>query len=115
MTRWIMLLSTGLLLSSCCGIGGGCAVGPSAALPAGDGLGPDLANQPPKREPRITGPSAMEAAQRAAEQEAALAKLPKNSPEWWALHDKIQAETDARLSRQLVICTGCLPPPSAAK
>jgi hypothetical protein len=44
-----------------------------------------------------------------------LAKLPKNSPEWWALHDKIQAETDARLSRQLVICTGCLPPPSAAK
>jgi len=117
MTRWIILLSTSLLLSSCCGLGGGCAVGPSASLAASDDQDPGVTEPPLKRAPRIVAgqPSvaAVSAEQQAAEQEAALARLPKNSAEWWALHDKIQAENDAKLSRQLVICSGCLPPNAA--
>ena len=41
---------------------------------------------------------------------AALALLPKYSPQWWARHDAIEAEADARLAKALIICSGCFPP-----
>jgi hypothetical protein len=44
--------------------------------------------------------------------EAELAALPKHSPEWWSVHDAIEAEEDARLGKILVICRGCLDPTS---
>ena len=44
----------------------------------------------------------------ASDRETELAALPKNSPEWWALHDAIEAEDNTRLTKIMVICKGCL-------
>jgi hypothetical protein len=111
MTRWIILLSTSLLLSGCCSIGGGCGAAPSTSLAAWDGQGPELSDQPRQREFAERQPSIAvgTAEPQSTAEDSALARLPKNSPEWWALHDKIQADADAKLARQLVICTGCSP------
>ena len=49
-------------------------------------------------------------AEQPSNQEAELAALPKSSKEWWALHDQIEADADAKLARNMIICIGCLPP-----
>jgi hypothetical protein len=47
-----------------------------------------------------------------AERERKLAALPKNSPEWWTLHNEMEADEDARLAKALIICHGCATSPS---
>ena len=55
----------------------------------------------------------------ARDRETELAALPKNSPEWWALHDAIETEENTRLAKIMAICKGCLDPigdaPAGAK
>jgi len=46
----------------------------------------------------------------ARDRESELAALAKNSPEWWALHDAIEAEENTRLTKIMAICKGCLDP-----
>ena len=41
--------------------------------------------------------------------DAALAALPKYSKEWVALYETIEARAEAKLTRAMIICRGCLP------
>jgi hypothetical protein len=58
---------------------------------------------------RITAPTRTIAATAspAPDRQAELAALPRGSDRWWALHDAIEAEADARLAKRLIICNGC--------
>jgi hypothetical protein len=114
MSRWLFLILIAVTLSGCCGLGAGCGVVPSSArLLAWDGLGPDNFNRPQKRSTRIarSKPTVTVAAkvEQPSNKEAELAGLPKNSPEWWTLHDQVEADADAKLARNLIICRGCFP------
>jgi len=107
MTQWIISLVTALLLSGC--VGGGFGAAPSAHSLAWDGHEPNNSYRPrTKAGQPATAVSAT--AQQPTAQEARLATLSRNSPEWWALNEAIAAEADGKLSRKLVICHGCLPP-----
>lgn len=109
MSRWLFLILIG-----CCGLAVGCGVGPSARLFAWDGLDPDNSSRPPERSTRIvrSKPTVTVAAkvEQPTDKGAELAALPKYSPEWWTLHDQIEADADAELARNIIICIGCLPP-----
>jgi hypothetical protein len=113
MGRWILLTSVAVMLSGCCGFGGGCGVGSPAGLLAWDGLSPEYSKPLPKRSVRIMRSklttSIKNTAEHPSEKDVELAALPKNSPEWWSLHDAINAEADAKLAKNLIICHGCLP------
>jgi hypothetical protein len=112
MSRWLSLILMAVSLSGCCGLGTGCAVEPSARLLAWDGLGPDISNRPQKPSIRIVRskpPVIIAAKLEQSHKEEELAALPKNSPEWWSLHDQVEAEADAKLAKNLIICRGCFP------
>jgi hypothetical protein len=95
MSRWVFLI-----LIKCCGLAVG--VGPSARLLAWDGRNPDNSNRPPERSTRIvrSKPTVTVAAKvkQPSDKGADLAALPKYSPEWWTLHDQIEADADAELA-----------------
>jgi hypothetical protein len=113
MSKWFLLTSIAMTLGGCCGFGSGCGVTPSARLLAWDGLYPEYSNPISKRSPGITSrthAAAIETTSKiASDKEAELAALPKNSPEWWSIHEAIDAQADARLAKNLIICRGCFP------
>jgi hypothetical protein len=113
MARWIILFSITLTLSGCCGFAGCCGVGLSTRSLAWDGLGPNDPNRPWRRpNPRTNAKqthTVVASVEQPSDKGAELAALPKNSPEWWALHDEIEAAADTKLAKSLIICRGCLP------
>ena len=108
MPKWIFLISIAVTLSGCCGSITGCGVGPSPRLLAWDDLNPENPNRLPKRSTRIihSKPPVTVAAkiEQPSDKEVELAALPKYSPQWWSLHDQIEADADARLTRMMNIC-----------
>lgn len=112
MGRWIFLLSIAVSLSGCCAFGGGCGDGLSVHALAWNGPGPNDPYRSPKRATRIVRSKqtiTVATPVEPSKKEAELAALPKHSPEWWSLHDAIEAEADAKLAKTLIICRGCLP------
>jgi hypothetical protein len=113
MSRWILLTSIAVALSGCCGFGSGCGVTPSAQLLAWDGLSPEYSNPLLNRSTQITSrkhPKAVEAsAEHVSDKEVQLASFPKHSAQWWSVREAIDADADARLAKNLIICRGCLP------
>lgn len=91
----------------------GCAVAPQAHLSADpafkparyawDGAGEDP-NQPRSGAPRATRADA------GSERNRSQAGLQPYSKEWWQAQDGIEAKQDAKVTRSLVICQGCLRP-----
>ena len=93
----------------------GCAVAPQAHLSADPAFKParyawDGAGEDPNQ-PRSGAPRAKAAAPtpplRAQRSQAGLQPYSK---EWWQAQDGIEAEQDAKVTRSLVICQGCLRP-----
>jgi len=83
--------------------------GNTSHLYAWDGLGVDP-NRPAQMTRSIRAkPVVRTADDNGRKKEAELARLKKFSPEWWSLHDQIEAAIDARLAKIMVICRGCLP------
>ena len=90
----------------------GCAVAPQARLApdpafqraryAWDGAGRDPNHPHAASEPTRTAAGS--------ERNGSQAGLAPYSKEWWQAQDGIEAEQDARVSRSLVICQGCLRP-----
>jgi hypothetical protein len=113
MSKWFLLTSIAVTLGGCCGFGGGCGVTPSARLLAWDGLNPEYSNPILMRSRGTssrTHTTAIETTSKhPSDKEAELAALPKNSPEWWSIREMIDAQADARLAKNLIICRGCLP------
>ncbi|MFT4122089.1 hypothetical protein [Bradyrhizobium sp.] len=93
----------------------GCAMAPQARLAPDPAFKPavyawDGAGEDPNQQPSASEPSrAMRAASKA-ERNTSQAALQPYSKEWWQAQDGIDAEQDARVSRALVICQGCLRP-----
>ena len=87
----------------------GCVTGNNITTTKGpyawDGLGrdPNLGVRMAKKEfaPKLAGVLS------AANETEELATLPSHSPQWWALHDRIERDMDAKLADALVICRGC--------
>lgn len=111
MTRWILLLSTAML-AGCVGDGFGTAPSPHAL--AWDGHEPNNSYRPRWQDGHpATAP--LTNAQQPTERETSLARVPRNSPEWWTQQEAIATEADGKLSKKLMICRGCLPPEPDAR
>jgi hypothetical protein len=104
-----MLLLSTALLTGCVGDGFGAA--PSAHSLAWDGHEPNNSYRPRS----VDGHPATGNVQQPTEREANLAKVPRNSPEWWVQQEAIAADADGKLSKKLMICRGCLPPEPDAR
>jgi hypothetical protein len=113
MKRWHLLIPIMLALGASGGIGNGRGE-TLANVPAASGRpSPGLAQPGASAETIATEPPATTTAATSValpDEDAALALLPKYSPQWWALHDAIEAEADARLAKALIICSGCFSP-----
>jgi hypothetical protein len=113
MKRWQHLLPITLALGACGGIANsqGETLADASAV-AGRPAAVAARAAPSVGRIAVTAPAATAAATSAPppDREAELAQLPKYSPQWWALHDAIEAEADARLAKALIICSGCFSP-----
>jgi hypothetical protein len=113
MTKWHLLIPIMLALGASGGIGEsrGATLESAPAVSDRPAPGPaqrDASAQTIEAKPPATTAVAASAPLR--DEEAALALLPKYSPQWWARHDAIEAEADARLAKALIICSGCFSP-----
>jgi hypothetical protein len=76
-------------------------------------LSPEYSKPLPKRSTRINSRKRTTGTETAAEhrydKEVELTALQKFSPEWWSVREAIDADADARLAKNLIICRGCLP------
>jgi hypothetical protein len=112
MSKWVFLTSIAVTLSGCCDAGMNCGVTPPNRLLARDNL--SLIKSAAQSKPRASrivdkSPRAPRAAADRSSEEPELAALPKYSQQWWSVHDRIEAEADAKLARAIMICRGCLP------
>ncbi len=96
-------LAVALALSGC--ITANSSVQETKSSYARDGLGRDRTHRM-----RATKPTVQKMAEISSpsDEKQKLAALPKNSPEWWAAHDKLERDMDAKLAAAMVICRGCL-------
>jgi len=107
--RWSLLISIVLTLGGCASFGGCCNYATSTHLYAWDGLGVDPNRPAPARKiAHRDAKAAVSWTQRQPDRELQLAALPKYSADWWSLHDTIELQKDAALSRAMIICRGCL-------
>jgi len=106
MSRLAILCIATLTLGGCASTASYQLASPSSAV-AWDGLGsrPDEPSSRPRKPARPQIASA--SAPKTQNEEADLGGTPKYSDSWWKVHDKIEADADARLARKLVICQGC--------
>jgi hypothetical protein len=107
MTKWLLLIPVTLALGGCAEIataGGPMLAGGPAASNAALAASNPSPSPTPRRPARATAKATAVATP---DREAELASLRKGSPEWWALHDAIEAEADASLTKRLIICNGC--------
>src|ERR1700712_5038644 len=103
MIKSLAPLAVVLALSGC--VTANSSVQQSRSSYAWDGLGRD--SNPRVRATKRTTQKAAAISLPSNEAEK-LAAFPKNSPEWWATHDQIERDMDARLAAAMVICRGCL-------
>lgn len=92
-------LLLGLFVSGCASYEG--------LLPINSQATAEVAQQEPELASTVHPKIVPARASSVARRERELAMLPKNSPEWWALHNKIEADEDLRLAKTLIICRGC--------
>ncbi len=112
LSRFVIFLSIAFLsiaaLSGCCSISGGCSVTGPAELAAWDGLQSDTTKagvEEPKAKPEVLHRT----------QESNATPTEPYSWEWLAREEAKKRQEDARFSKLLTICQGCIPTPGKAK
>jgi hypothetical protein len=113
--RLIVFALAGLALAGCCASGTGCPVAMPANLAAWDGQGNQADDgAPPPEEGVLPRPASKKKAARAKTEiivgPVTAAHAGPQSDQWWAEKEAAEQADDARLARQLKICSDCLSP-----
>jgi len=110
MAKSIAFILVAFALAGCATTDNSCREGQARKTFAWDGLGRDP-NEPAPPTRRKAAKDHSDIASSMAsmpDDDAALAAVPKYSKEWVARYEAIEARAEAKLTRAMIICRGCL-------
>jgi hypothetical protein len=112
--KCVAFLFAAIALAGCCVSGNGCSVPLPGTLVAWDGLGsaPTETSGATEYRPRQKSRPKKEIVIGPIGEGAATSDAGPQSHEWWAQREAADRAAESALTKKLIICRGCSPPPA---